>query len=66
MFWMWLPARGATPFICLRETVGRGRMERHHRVRESVKLIFVSPLRREFQKAPECGKSDAANNYRRS
>ena len=36
----------AANWICLGKTAGRGRMDRHHQARESAKLIFVFPLRR--------------------
>ena len=40
----------AANWICLGETAGRGRMDRHHTARQPAKLIFVFPLRRLFRK----------------
>jgi hypothetical protein len=37
----------AANWLCLGQTVGRGRMDRFHRAHESTKLIFVLPLRRQ-------------------
>jgi hypothetical protein len=34
----------AASWICLGQTAGRGRMDRHHLVRNAAKLIFVFPL----------------------
>lgn len=37
----------AANWICLGETRGRGRMDRHHEAQQSTKLIFVLPLHRD-------------------
>jgi Domain of unknown function (DUF4338) len=36
----------AANWICLGQTVGRGRMDRHHQVQRSPKLVFILPLHR--------------------
>jgi hypothetical protein len=37
----------AANWICLGQTAGRGRMDRHHQARNAAKLIFIFPLRRD-------------------
>jgi hypothetical protein len=44
----------AANWICLGETAGRGRMDRHHRAQHTTKLIFVLPLHRDYR-AVLCG-----------
>jgi len=39
----------AANWIALGETTGRGRMDRHHKARETLKRIFVFPLNRRVQ-----------------
>lgn len=40
----------AANWICLGETTGRGRMDRHHHALATTKLIFVFPLNRNVQR----------------
>jgi hypothetical protein len=40
----------AANWICLGESVGRGRMDRHHTTPQRPKLIFVFPLRRDWRR----------------
>lgn len=40
----------ASNWICVGQTVGRGRMDRHHQFQQPRKLIFVLPLRRDYRR----------------
>jgi Domain of unknown function (DUF4338) len=42
-------ANGAANWIALGETSGKGRMDRHHKARGTLKRVFVLPLHRRVQ-----------------